>query len=185
VSEVAEGLSAAKARHVVHRDIKPSNLFRTTDGVWKVLDFGLGCVAGGPGSLTGDAILGTIGYLSPEQVRGEAVSHQTDVHGLALVAYHALTGRPAFPEREMAPALEAIQLMLPPRPSTLAPIPSEVDDVMRIALAKDPQDRFEDARVFAQALERAMRGELEHSTLARAAHLQPDWPKEIPSHQAR
>src|SRR5262249_18010857 len=156
------------------RDIKPSNLFRTTDGVWKVLDFGLSCIAGEPGSLTGDAILGTIGYLSPEQVRGEAVSHQTDVHGLALVAYHALTGRPAFPEREMAPALDAIQLVLPARPSSLAAVPSEVDDVMRIALAKDSQDRFEEARVFAQALERAIRGELDDSTRARAAYLQPD-----------
>src|SRR6185369_14795687 len=103
VQQVAEGLMAAKERGIVHRDIKPSNLFLCTAGegrIWKILDFGIARLSGESGTLTGNALIGTLGFIAPEQLDGRnPITHRTDLHALAAVAYRALTGQPAFVER--------------------------------------------------------------------------------------
>ncbi len=173
VREVGAGLSAAAVHNVVHRDIKPSNLFRTTEGVWKVLDFGVGRLEGDSTTLTGASLVGTLGYVAPEQVLTSGVAtHQTDLHALAIVAYQALTGRRAFVEREPKRVLLELEGALPPAPTALVPeLHKDVDHFFRIALAKRPSDRFTDGTSLAQAFELSLAGALPELDRRRAAAL--------------
>jgi len=176
--QVARGLSAAKKHDVVHRDIKPSNLFLVAESQeWKILDFGLGRIAGDSATLTGGGLVGTLGYLAPEQLTNDhAVSHRTDIHALAIVAYRALTGRHVFVERDAAKVMREVESRLPPKPSSLAPVSSAVDDILRIALAKDPKARFDDAEELARAFEKAVQSLDEHGAFQeRAKKLPVDW----------
>jgi serine/threonine protein kinase len=104
-------------------------------------------------------LIGTLGYLAPEQLSGRApVSHRADVHALAIVAYEALTGADAFVEREPARFLREVTEEYPIAPSQLVAASGAVDEVFRVALAKDPGDRFDDAPAFAIALRAAFAG---------------------------
>lgn len=188
LSQLAEALAVAKKHGVVHRDIKPSNLFLTADGTWKVLDFGVGRLAGDAGSLTGGDTVGTVGYLAPEQLRSEApVTHHTDLHAMGILAYRALTGVGPFVERDMWRLLRELERRLPVRPSTLAGVPREVDDVLLVALAKDPRDRFDDARELAGSFRDAIEGRITKDLQGRAAALERKltWTESARNDQAR
>jgi serine/threonine-protein kinase len=174
--QVGIGLDAARAAGVVHRDLKPRNLFLANDGlrqVWKILDFGVSKLMNDEGAptLTRDALVGTPSYMAPEQAKGDAVSHRTDLFALAVIAYRALTGQPAFDGEMTAEILYKVVHTMPPRPSELAPLPAEVDLVFAIALAKDPGDRFDSAADFAQALDAASRERIEPELRVRAEKL--------------
>src|SRR5215468_5800712 len=108
--QIAHGLGAAHAKGIVHRDLKPENLFVTKDGRVKILDFGLAKLTGGGdgGRAQSDAptrrvntdpgaVMGTVGYMSPEQVRGQEVDHRSDIFSFGAILYEMLTGRLAFP----------------------------------------------------------------------------------------
>ena len=124
---IAEGLGAAHAKGIIHRDLKPENVFLTVDGQIKVLDFGLArrafAVAGGTGTLppttimttTPGTILGTIAYMSPEQVRGDMSDAPSDIFSLGAVLYEMATGRPAFARPSPAETMAAILTDTPPR----------------------------------------------------------------------
>ncbi len=165
VNQVARGLEEAQEAGVVHRDIKPRNLFLSRQSgheIWKVLDFGVSKMAEGAQTITHGAAIGTPGYMSPEQAIGDDVDHRSDVFSLALVAYRALTGRPAFQASDSAITLYNIRYAQPTRPGELVELPQDVDDVFAVALAKDRERRFRSATSFAAAFRDATRGELDN-----------------------
>jgi serine/threonine-protein kinase len=165
VTHVAGGLSAAQEAGIVHRDIKPQNVFRARVGgtaMWKVLDFGVSKINDFAGTLTHGAIVGTPGYMSPEQARGMPLSHRSDVFSLGALAYRALTGRPAFHASDPLSTTYQVVHKMPARPSEIVPkLHGDVDKVLALALAKDSKDRFKSAVSFAAALRDASRGELD------------------------
>jgi serine/threonine-protein kinase len=160
---IAQGLEVARAAGVVHRDIKPHNLF-CHDGSWKILDFGVAKLIGGEGTLTAGGIVGTPHYMAPEQASdptGATVTHLADVYGLAAVAYRCLTGRAPFGSAsasDPAGLLYQVVNVAPERPSLFVALPGRLDDVLAVAMTKDPSQRFASAVEFVEAFERAAHG---------------------------
>jgi hypothetical protein len=155
--QLAAALDHAHAHGVVHRDVKPGNVLLETGaggGTRVVLtDFGIAKVAGGT-VLTGGSVLGTVAYMSPEQIRGaHAVDHRADVYALGVVAYEMLTGSHPFPGRTST-AMMLAQLHRPPSdPRTIAPeLPAAVARALLHALRKDPERRPQSAGAFVAQL---------------------------------
>ncbi|HTJ46585.1 MAG TPA: serine/threonine-protein kinase [Kofleriaceae bacterium] len=174
--EIGRGLDAAHAVGVVHRDLKPQNLFLAepagAEPVWKILDFGVSRVVDVDSSLTRGQAVGTPAYMSPEQARGAEVDKRGDLFALGVLAYRVLVGRPAFTGHEVPQILYRVVHAMPPRPSEVAAdLPAAIDDVLAIALAKRPADRFESAAAFVEAVEAALRGELRGEHAGRAAKI--------------
>ncbi|MFO0598619.1 MAG: protein kinase [Myxococcaceae bacterium] len=149
LDELASVLAAAHAAGVVHRDLKPSNVFLCTarDGsrTVKVLDFGiakLDQLKSSPLTAT-NTVLGTPGYMSPEQARGESAAPSMDLYSLGVIAFELFTNRLPFVHESLTRMLLAHQNEPPPRPSSLAPgLPVVLDDFVLKLLAKDPADRY-------------------------------------------
>lgn len=162
VEHVSEALSAVRDAGVVHRDLKPGNLF-LTDSLprnWKVLDFGLSKILWSGSSLTKDVAVGTPSYMAPEQIKGPAVDHQSDLYALASIAYRAITGTPTFSGDQIAHTLFNVLYAQPANPSDFVKVPVDIELVLAIGLAKSREDRFERVEDFASALRAAARGEL-------------------------
>jgi TolB-like protein/predicted Zn-dependent protease len=139
--QIGAGLDAAHEHGIIHRDIKPGNVIVTPDGTAKVLDFGLAKLA--DVSLTGTGVrLGTIGYMSPEHVRGESLDQRADLWSLGVVLYEMLTGQLPFKGRPTAVVVHSILHEQPMRPSALRDeIPPELEAILGRLLAKDPRRR--------------------------------------------
>ena len=165
LTQVADGLEAAQDAGIVHRDLKPQNLFHATDEsrkrVWKILDFGVSKIGESGATLTQGGIVGTPSYMSPEQARGEAVDHRTDVFALGVIAYRALTGRPPFTAPDSMSTMYNVGHVQPSRPSDHASLHEDVDRVLALALAKEKGRRFKSATTFAAALRDASRSRLD------------------------
>jgi eukaryotic-like serine/threonine-protein kinase len=167
--QMAEGLAAAHEKGVVHRDLKPDNLWITKDGRLKILDFGLAKQVGpmgarsdsyaptaalSPGHPTEQGmILGTLGYMSPEQVRGEAVDARADIFSFGVVLFEMLTGARAFGRATASDTLAAILRDDPPEmEGTSRPIPPGLQRILHRCLEKRPEQRFHSAHDLAFAL---------------------------------
>jgi eukaryotic-like serine/threonine-protein kinase len=158
VRDLLGALAHSHAHGVVHRDIKPGNLMVTTSGTVKVLDFGIAqALADTATRLTATgAAIGTPGYLSPEQIRGDPVDGRADLYSAGCLLYELLTGRPPFTGDSPFVVMHHHLARTPAVPSTLRRgIAARLDGVVLRALAKDPDDRFPDADTMREALERA------------------------------
>ncbi|MBV8760254.1 MAG: serine/threonine protein kinase [Deltaproteobacteria bacterium] len=158
LDQVARGLEVARLAGVVHRDLKPHNLFHHDGATWKILDFGVSKVMDSEGTLTGEGIVGTPQYMAPEQASGGHVTHLADVYALGAIAYRCLTGRSPFKGKDLAELVYQVVHAAPQRPSMLGRVSGPIEDVLAVAMAKDPRKRFPSALSFAQAFIAARRG---------------------------
>jgi serine/threonine-protein kinase len=126
--------------------------------VWKILDFGVSKVLDSEGTLTGEGIVGTPQYMAPEQASGQPVTHLADIYALGAIAYRCLTGRSPFKGKDLAELVYQVVHTPPVRPGTLGRVSSAIEDVLAVAMAKDPRRRFPSALSFAQAFVSARRG---------------------------
>ena len=171
LDQAAGALDAAHRRGVVHRDVKPGNLLLDHDGDLRVADFGIASAAGLHSLTLTGTVLGTAGYLSPEQARGERATPASDRYSLAVVAYELLAGRRPFEsDSPTAEATAHVQAEVPP-------ISPQLDPVFRRALAKDPGKRFDTASAFVTALRERLEGGAEPTRVLPAARRKRSpWP---------
>jgi eukaryotic-like serine/threonine-protein kinase len=166
--QVADGLAAAHERGIYHRDLKPANLFITHDQRVKILDFGLARLTGSAdwandtrstdSRLTDPGIvLGTAGYMSPEQIRGHEADHRADIFSFGAVLYEMLSGKPAFSGPSTFEAMGAtLKDDARPLSESGRAIPLDAEEIVRHCLEKDPTDRFQSARDLAFDLRRLL-----------------------------
>ena len=183
LEQAAEALDNAHRHGVVHRDVKPGNLLLDREGNVHVADFGIASAAGMDSLTATGTILGTAGYLSPEQAQGQRATSASDLYGLGVVAFELLTGdRPYRRESMTAEAAAHANEPVPSASERRPSLPREVDLVFQKALAKRPQHRYPSARAFVDALEEALRASATDETVAMPV---PAPPAPVPARPAR
>jgi len=176
--QIARGLAAAHEKGIIHRDLKPENLFVTSDGRVKILDFGLAKKVGLDGGATNaptsagtepGTVMGTVGYMSPEQVRGRELDSRTDIFSFGAILYEMLSGRRAFKGDSGVETMNAILKEEPPELlETGRKISPALDRIVRHCLEKSPEARFHSASDVAFNLEA-----LSNASSSSAAHVVP------------
>jgi eukaryotic-like serine/threonine-protein kinase len=165
--QLAEGLAAAHERGIIHRDLKPGNTRLTIDGRLKILDFGLATLARSAAETTENAQtvsidetrgpVGTLPYMSPEQLRGEPVDARTDIWSAGALLYRMAAGRPAFPEAESAKLITSILTAAPVPPRGVnRHISSGLENIILKCLEKDPDDRYQSTKELAVDMRRLL-----------------------------
>jgi len=156
LAQVADGVAAAHAVGVIHRDLKPENIIITKSGFAKILDFGLAKLREAPATSEGattprktdpGTVLGSVGYMSPEQAAGREVDHRSDIFSLGCILYEAVSGRRAFSGNSSIDTLHKIIHDDPQPLRELDPdVPPELQRIVRKCLAKDPDERYQSAK---------------------------------------
>ncbi len=155
--QTAAALDAAHEKGVVHRDVKPANLLLDDNGEVKVADFGIASAVGLDSFTQAGTVLGTAGYLAPEQARGERAGPESDRYALAVVAYELLTGtRPYASDSTTAEAAAHVHAPIPRSSEAGAGLPPELDAVFARGLAKEPGERYPSAADFVASLREAL-----------------------------
>jgi len=151
--QILSALSYAHKHNIIHRDIKPANMMLTPQGVVKLMDFGI-ARSGTDGSLTSTGTtLGSLNYMPPEQVRGEAADARSDIYSFGISLYELLTGKLPFQGDSQYSLMTAQLNQQPPSPISLrADVPPALNEIILMAMAKEPADRFQSADAFCNAL---------------------------------
>lgn len=155
--QIASGLIAAHERNIVHRDLKPENLFLTEDGRVKILDFGVAKLQPAPGSdhsvesmttvTKSGAVIGTVAYMSPEQLRSRSVDHRSDIFTFGAILFEMLSGTRAFRGETEVDTMTAVLREMPPEADLdKSGIPATYREIIKHCLEKEPENRFQSAK---------------------------------------
>jgi serine/threonine protein kinase len=159
LSQVGDALDYAHQQGTLHRDVKPSNIMINKKGLAILMDFGIARMMSGSAYITTGMALGTPAYMSPEQADGRQVDHRSDLYSLGVVLYEMLAGRTPFEgDTPVAVMRKHEKDPLPPLRDTRPDLPQTVEDVLQIALAKDPDRRFQCARALVDSFQAALEG---------------------------
>jgi serine/threonine-protein kinase len=153
INQVLGALSYAHREHIIHRDIKPANMMLTPQGVVKLMDFGIARAAEDRSLTMTGTTLGSLYYMSPEQIRGETVDTRSDLYSVGVSLYELVTGRRPFQASANYSIMAAHLQQAPPPPAELQTgLPTALNELILMALAKDPGQRFQSAEAFSNAL---------------------------------
>ncbi len=157
--QLLSALAYAHKLNVIHRDVKPANMMLTPNGVVKLMDFGIARPNNEAGMTVTGTTLGSLNYMSPEQVRGEPVDQRSDLYSMGVSLYEMVTGQLPFRGHSNYTVMSAHLQEAPQPPIVLRPdLPKGLSDIILMAMAKDPKDRFQSADAFSNALKSALTG---------------------------
>jgi serine/threonine-protein kinase len=181
-SDVAKGLRHAHDRGVIHRDLKPGNLLVEKDesgkpSLVKITDFGI-AKRFGSAQITGNNVLGTMDFMSPEQAKGEPVTIKSDLYSLGTVLFTLLSGKPPFSANSVEESLRNLTRVPAPRISTMVPdVPRELDDLIKRLMSKKPDNRVPTAQALIHQIEE-VEGQLRDYSEAKTAQRKPEQPRD-------
>jgi len=143
MKQILAGIGYAHAKGFIHRDIKPSNIIFNAEGVAKIMDFGISKSLFEKSFTKTGAKIGTIYYMSPEQIRGDELTHHTDIYSLGCTFYEMLTGKPPFDHESEYNVMDSHLKETPPKVTKIIPgLPEQLDEIIARSLAKDPSQRY-------------------------------------------
>jgi hypothetical protein len=179
---LAEAVEHAHKHAILHRDLKPANILLTADGLPKITDFGLAKRLQSAGDTRTGAMVGTPGYMAPEQAEGAPALQATDVYGLGAILYEMLAGRPPFQGATPLETLEQVRTHEPVPPTRLQPrLPRDLETICLKCLRKDPDRRYGSARELSEDLRRFLAGEPIHARPPRLGERAVKWARRRPA----
>jgi serine/threonine-protein kinase len=171
IDQVLCALSYAHQQHIIHRDIKPANMMLTPEGVVKLMDFGIARTDQEPAKLTAPGTtLGSINYMSPEQVKGGPIDERSDLYSVGISLYEMVTGEKPFHGDSNFSIMAAHIQQAPTPPVQLHPgLPVGLNEIILTSIAKSPDDRFQSAEAFRNAIKSVLQSLQEAKTVVRSA----------------